>query len=150
MNHHNHCRLSMGCVLPRETGHCIQVPYCYFEAPVGHPDRAGRRLLGWWSRSSKFLSIRRRIAKPVGSFWTKLTFGTFFRTVRPKSGTSVTPTSLIRGSRTSETFHRKVPSSGRSLAPASVLPQGTVSPPNMAGAFGPLQDLVLVLSLIHI
>ena len=25
---------------------CQHQSYCYFEAPVGHPDRAGRRLLG--------------------------------------------------------------------------------------------------------
>ena len=38
--------LNGGFFTTRDWEYCIQIPCCYFEAPVGHPDRAGRRLLG--------------------------------------------------------------------------------------------------------
>ena len=46
-----HCRFLMGDVLPHETEntvyrYLIAISKSNFEAPVGHPDRAGRRLLG--------------------------------------------------------------------------------------------------------
>ena len=51
-------RISHSCYVKANTGKLFilvnpsrvisggSVPYCYFKAPVGHPDRAGRRLLG--------------------------------------------------------------------------------------------------------
>ena len=35
----------------------VEPPYCYFEAPVGHPDRAGRRPLGACSFFGLFIYL---------------------------------------------------------------------------------------------